>query len=161
MSGDTPRYGWDRNDAGDGEHGMPSEHLVRPFLDRVVGAGTGIGAGAEEAAGAGEIRPYLVTQGRTAGRTDIALEAQVMATPAGLGARNTLSFEYRDIVDLVEQPLAVAEVAAVLQLHLGVARVLLGDLQARGMVTTFETDVAPVDDVEMIQRVIDELRQRS
>ena len=128
----------------------------RPFLNRSIPSVP------EPAAvpGTGP-RPFLVTRGRTVGETDIAVEAQVMVTPDGMDARDTLSFEYRDIVTLVEEPLAVAEIAARLSLHLGVIRVLLGDLQQRGLITTFETDAGLADDVDTIQRVIDELRQRT
>ncbi len=129
---------------------------ARPFL-----AGS-LGGVPEPVAQPGSaVRPFLVTQGRTTGLSNIALEAQVLVTRHGMDVRDTLTFEYRDIVSLVEEPLAVAEIAARLKLHLGVIRVLLGDLQQRGMVTTFEAGADLANDVDTIQRVIDELRQRS
>jgi Protein of unknown function (DUF742) len=132
--------------------------MIRPFLDR--GHAGGLDAGSV-VPGGNRIRPFLVTAGRTTGASDIALEAQVMITPQGETAVDTLSFEYRDIVCLCEQPLAVAEIAARLSLHLGVIRVLVGDLKHQGMVTTFEPEVDPTDDVDTILRVINGLRQRS
>jgi hypothetical protein len=86
---------------------------------------------------------------------------QVVITPRGETAADALSFEYRDIVSLCAEPVAVAEIAARLSLHLGVIRVLIGDLQHQGMVTTFQPEVDPTDDVEMILRVINGLRQRT
>jgi hypothetical protein len=141
------------------EDSPPPGPLIRPFLDRDHGADTT--EGGSPVPGGSRIRPFLVTAGRTTGATAIALEAQVMITPRGQTAVDTLSFEYRDIVCLCEQPLAVAEIAARLSLHLGVIRVLVGDLQHQGMVTTFESEVHPIDDVDTILRVINGLRQRS
>src|SRR6185295_14447113 len=84
------------------------------------------------------VRPFLVTSGRTVGAGDLPIEAQVVVTAVGRGARASLTFEYRDIVSLCDEPLALAEIAAKLSLHLGVIRVLIGDLRHQGMVTTFE-----------------------
>lgn len=105
------------------------------------------------------VRPFLVTSGRTAGEAELPLEAQVVVTPEGRGARQWLTFEYRDIVSLCDEPLAVAEIAARLSLHLGVTRVLVGDLQEHGIVTTYapEADF----DVDTIMRVINGLRLRT
>ena len=168
--------------AGDDGGPPPSGSMIRPFLDRAAptagwGAPHGSSPG-ERAERAGErspgehpapvvptggtsIRPFLVTAGRTTGATDIAVEAQVMITARGQTSVDTLSFEYRDIVCLCEEPLAVAEIAARLSLHLGVIRVLVGDLKHQGMVTTFEPEVDPTDDVDTILRVINGLRQRT
>jgi hypothetical protein len=106
----------------------------------------------------GVARPFLITSGRTAADSNIPMEAQVLVTPDGLGAHPWLTFEYRDIVGLCHEPLAVAEIAARLSMHLGVARVLVGDLQEHGIVTTYRPEAD--DDVETILRVIHGLRLR-
>jgi hypothetical protein len=142
------------------EDPQPSGSTIRPFLDRAAPTAGESAPGAAPPGGT-SIRPFLVTAGRTTGATDIALEAQVMITARGQTAVDTLSFEYRDIVCLCEEPLAVAEIAARLSLHLGVIRVLVGDLKHQGMVTTFEPEVDPTDDVDTILRVINGLRQRT
>lgn len=133
--------------------------LIRPFVSRSAAMATSDGA--REAASRSDtvVRPFLVTSGRTESETDIPMEAQVVVTPEGRGARQWLAFEYRDIVGLCDEPLAVAEIAARLRLHLGVARVLVGDLQERGIVTTYcpEADT----DVDTIMRVINGLRLRN
>lgn len=133
--------------------------LVRPF----IGAGAAIGgvgsAGEPATVPDAAVRPFLVTSGRTAGETEIPVEAQVVVTAEGRGAHQWLTFEYRDIVSICDEPLAVAEIAARLSLHLGVTRVLVGDLQQHGIVTTYapEADF----DVDTILRVINGLRLRS
>jgi hypothetical protein len=133
--------------------------LVRPF----VGAGAAMAAvdPSDEPAAVSDatVRPFLVTSGRTAGETEIPVEAQVVVTTEGRGAHQWLTFEYRDIVSICDEPQAVAEIAARLSLHLGVTRVLVGDLQQHGIVTTYapEADF----DVDTILRVINGLRLRS
>jgi len=148
MTGEGPGITGDDDDAS----------LVRPFLHDESGA-------AEPAdpldLAQAPVRPFLVTSGRTKGALDIPIEAQVVATPRGRGASRSLAFEYRDIVNLCDEPLAVAEIAAKLSLHLGVTRVLIGDLQHHGLVDTYQPEVDVTEDVEIILRVIDGLRQRS
>jgi hypothetical protein len=129
--------------------------LVRPF----VGASGPMKGPEPDAVSDATVRPFLVTAGRTARDSDLPIEAQVVLTPEGWGARQWLTFEYRDIVGLCEEPLAVAEIAARLSLHLGVARVLVGDLQQHGIVTTYRPEAD--FDVDTILRVINGLRLRS
>lgn len=132
--------------------------LVRPFIG--IGAAMAMNVANEPAAVPdAAVRPFLVTSGRTAGESEIPVEAQVVVTVEGRGAQQWLTFEYRDIVSLCTQPMAVAEIAAQLSLHLGVIRVLVSDLRQHGIVTTF----APESylDVDIIMRVINGLRRRS
>jgi Protein of unknown function (DUF742) len=130
--------------------------LVRLFLHGRAGQDDEV-----DPAAATRIRPFLVTQGRTSGAADIPVEAQVQVTTAGLTVAESLSFEYRDVVNLCQDPMAVVEIAARLNLHLGVARVIIGDLTYQGLVSTYQPDVDVTDDVETIMRVIDGLRQRT
>ena len=136
--------------------------MIRPFL---ASDGTGLG-GADRPAGPSSVaetsvRPFLVTSGRTSAARNIGVETQVMSTPQGETVVEALTFEYRDIVALCAEPLAVAEIAARLRLHLGVTRVLVTDLQQQGLVTTHAPQVDPTDDVDLIIRMINALRQRS
>lgn len=135
-----------------------SASLVRPFVgmsQAIQAADDGDPATVPDAA----VRPYLVTSGRTAGAVGIPVEAQVVVTTEGRDARQWLTFEYHDIVSLCDEPLAVAEIAARLRLHLGVIRVLVSDLQQHGIVTTFRPEAD--SDVDTILRVIHGLRLRS
>jgi hypothetical protein len=79
---------------------------------------------------------YAVTRGRTRslGR-DLPWEALVRTTPAGRVAEARLRFEPARIVALCRRPKAVTEVAAALGVPLGVARVLVSDLNAEGLLS--------------------------
>lgn len=83
------------------------------------------------------VRPYTVTGGRvapTAGGFD--LVAFVLAAPDADPADHPhLHPEHRRLVELAGSPVSVAELAAHLNLAIGVVRVLLGDLLAGGLVT--------------------------
>lgn len=146
------------------DDGGTGSWTVRPFLGRAPQpAGAGAPADATDAGpdDGAEVRPFVLTRGRVVTEEDLAVEAQVVRTRRGGDAVDTLSFEYRDIVELCGEPLAVAEIAATLRLQLGVARVLVQDLTNQGMVTTFEPEVGLTDDVDTIMRVIHGLRQLS
>ncbi|MDQ1286782.1 MAG: hypothetical protein QG622_347 [Actinomycetota bacterium] len=114
----------------------------------------------DERPGGSLIRPFLLTAGRTADAGAIPIETQVIATSKAGTAVGTLAFEYHDIVTLCAEPMAVAEIAARLRLHLGVTRVLVTDLQRQGMVTAYLPQTDPRDDVDMIVRVINGLRRQ-
>ncbi len=136
---------------------------VRPFLAPGPDGRAARAASAreEEPAPGATPRPFLLTAGRTRGAVSVALEAQVLTTPRGQAVLPELTFEYRDIVAACEHPLAVAEVAARLRLHVGVARVLIGDLTHQGLVMTYEPSDNVTHDVGTILRVIDGLRRRT
>ena len=133
--------------------------LVRPFVEGGAARAMSTPGPEPTCLPDAAVRPFLVTSGRTTGESEIPVEAQVVVTQEGRGARRWLTFEYRDIVGLCDEPLAVAEIAAQLRLHLGVARVLVGDLQQHGIVTTYRPDSDY--DVDTILRVINGLRLRS
>src|SRR5437868_6207149 len=119
---------------------------VRPYL-----SATGDGGPAEDLdATVSGLRPYLLTAGRAEPVDEtLEIEAQVQAVRPGDG----LSFEYREIVALCAVAMSVAEVAARLRLHIGVARVLIADLAAQGYVIVERPDL-PAHDANLIERVI-------
>ncbi|MGH3871165.1 MAG: DUF742 domain-containing protein [Pseudonocardiaceae bacterium] len=100
------------------------------------------------------VRPYFWTGGRTASRVDLAIETLVSAT--GRPPDPSAPPEHDMILRLCAIPQSVAELAAVLSMPLGVARVVLGDLAATGSVAVHRTvgsaDTAP--DVALMQRVL-------
>ncbi len=105
------------------------------------------------------LRPFVLTSGRVDGLDpNIGLETQVSSQPGALSAR--LSPEQRAIVHLCGDPLSVAEISARLRMHLGVTRILVGDLRAAGHldVHVLENDFP---DPETIMRVIRGLRSIS
>lgn len=106
------------------------------------------------------VPPYLLTGGRARPVDDsLAVEAQVITTMAGRADLATLHFEVHDIVALCDDPHAVVEVAGLLGLHLGVVRVLVGDLVASGHLMVQRTLIDPSRRTEIIERVIRGLDQ--
>jgi hypothetical protein len=101
------------------------------------------------------LRPYLLTSGRSqpVDRT-IEIEAQVATSRLGEASSTNLTFERRDIVSLCRRSMSVAEVAAMLKLHIGVARVLVADLAALGYVVIRRPEAELPQDLRMIERVI-------
>jgi len=102
------------------------------------------------------LRPFVITSGRTDGADpEIGMETQVTINPAATPVR--LSPEMRAIVALCGEPLSVAEISARLRLHLGVTRILVGDLRAAGQLDVHVLD-NETPDPETIMRVIRGLR---
>ena len=76
------------------------------------------------------VRPYTVTRGRTRpGRTDLTM---IMALTSR--AEADMAHEYADVLAACQWPRSVVEVSAVVELPLGVVKILLSDLMERGMV---------------------------
>src|SRR2546430_14485021 len=81
------------------------------------------------------LRPYLLTSGRAKPIDEtLEIEAQVLTSRLGAASTANLSFERRDIVNLCHATMSIAEIAARLSMHIGVARVLVADLAALGYV---------------------------
>ena len=105
------------------------------------------------------LRPFVITSGRVDGPDpDIGMETQVTAAPGAAPAR--LPPEKRAIVTLCSEPLSVAEISARLRLHLGVTRILVGDLRADGQLDVHVLD-NDFPDPDTIMRVIRGLRSLS
>jgi hypothetical protein len=80
------------------------------------------------------VRPYALTKGRTRPvGFDLPIETLVTSSDKGKASDN-LRLEWRQIVQLCITPMSVAEISAHLRVPLGVARVLVGDLLADGLV---------------------------
>ncbi|CAM5358142.1 hypothetical protein SROCM77S_01821 [Streptomyces rochei] len=110
------------------------------------------------------VRPYAMTRGRTssAGQHRLDLIAVVVTEPHADDpeADVTLSPEHVDIVGLCRQaPLSVAELAAELDLPVGVVRVLVGDL-VDGELVHVNRPVPPAElpDEGILRDVINGLR---
>jgi hypothetical protein len=81
------------------------------------------------------LRPYAMTEGRTEPTgADLAIEDLVGAASAA-DPPSWLSLEHRSIALACRETLSVAELAARVDLPLGVTRVLVGDLASNGLVT--------------------------
>lgn len=103
------------------------------------------------------VRPYAMTGGRTRhSRADFDLIAIVATADATPDARAALGPEHEEILRLCRNPLSVAEISSHLDLPVGVARVLLGDLLDQELITVRQP--APVTDLpgeRVLKEVID------
>jgi len=138
----------------------PARPSVRPFLQSgpMSAGGYRPTINSEPPADdqASTLRPFVITSGRTDGADpDIGMETQVTVNHAAMPMR--LSPEMRAIIALCGDPLSVAEISARLRLHLGVTRILVGDLRAAGQLDVHVLD-NETPDPETIMRVIRGLR---
>jgi hypothetical protein len=102
-------------------------------------------------------RPYVLTGGRTRSETDLPLEAIVVTERATLPVGATP--ELRAIVELCEEPHSIVEIAALLRLHLGVVRVLVGDLTAEGALSVGATASNELDErIRVLERLLEGVR---
>ncbi|MFC5948745.1 DUF742 domain-containing protein [Pseudonocardia lutea] len=111
--------------------------------------------------GASAVRPYAWTRGRTKSGFDLAIETLVSTSPQGREQLPMLQMEHRSVADLCDRPRSVAEVAALLKIPLGVARVLLGDMAGLGVVTVHQTasSTGNEPDLALMERVLSGLRR--
>jgi hypothetical protein len=114
------------------------------------------------------VRPYTVTRGRTRPKLEIALEALVETTVRGRTAnigRFGQGSEHQYIAAMCDggRVQSLAEIAARMQLPLGVARVIVADMASDGLVAVYEP--TPLDDetdavgTELLERVLSGLRR--
>jgi hypothetical protein len=107
------------------------------------------------------LRPYAMTEGRTEPTgPDLAIE-DLVGSPAGAGEPPSwLSLEHWSIAQACRETLSVAELAARVDLPLGVTRVLVGDLANHGMVTVHRAPShAGGPNVALLEQVLHGLQQ--
>lgn len=104
------------------------------------------------------VRPYALTGGRTKPTRDYPVEALVHTDRYVVdGLVDTP--EERAIAELCRDSHSVAEVAALVRLPLGVARILISDLADRQVVAVHTmTDLDSPPDTSLLQRVLTGLR---
>ena len=110
---------------------------------------------------ANAIRPYVRTGGRTRSNRELALETLVSVSRQRPRSARPPNREYRRVVDLCDVPRSIAEVAALTAVPVGVARVLVGDLAAQGLLTVHQTrgQTGAATDMALMQRVLAGLRK--
>ena len=110
---------------------------------------------------AAAVRPYAWTRGRTKSGFDLAIETLLSTSQRGREQMGRLPVEHRSVAQLCEQTRSVAEVAALLTIPLGVARVLLGDMAGLGLVMVHQTvsSAANGPDLALMERVLSGLRR--
>ncbi|WP_370965206.1 DUF742 domain-containing protein [Amycolatopsis sp. cg9] len=109
-----------------------------------------------EEGGAGMVRPYFRTHGRTRPTRDLPVETLVSITQRGRAVVRGSSREESEICALLRTSQSVAEVAARRRIPLGVARVLLSDLADRGIVAvhTARKGAGNRPSLEMMERIL-------
>lgn len=102
------------------------------------------------------VRPFVMTGGRTrVDRRDLRLES--MLRTVGEIPPGTRPTEQEAILRLCRNPVSVAELAARLDLVVGVAAIVAGDLVAEGLLELHHTD--PVDiELDALTRMIERVR---
>lgn len=106
------------------------------------------------------VRPYAVTGGRTDSHYRFALEALVSTTPYGYRDAGRRQPEASAICGLCRELRSVAEIAAHLKVPLGVARVLVGDMAAEGLVQVHHPAAGEGrPDRALLERVLGGLRK--
>ncbi|MGI5126179.1 DUF742 domain-containing protein [Pseudonocardia sp. CA-107938] len=107
------------------------------------------------------VRPYTWTRGRTKSGLDLAIETLVSTSQRGRDQIGLLQVEHRAVAELCAETRSVAEVAALMKLPLGVARVLLGDMAGLGVVTVHQTSgsTGSTPDMALMERVLSGLRR--
>ena len=116
---------------------------------------------AEEESGSTRlVRPYTVTGGRTQPRYKLALEALVSASVYEPRDLSVLAPECQAILQFCLDWRSVAEISAVLRMPLGVARILVADMSADGLVRVHQRDDSEGrPDLNLLERVLSGLRK--
>lgn len=124
----------------------------------------GNGIGVDAADGPRVVPAYALTGGRTHSvGHDLPWETLATATHLGTSSLSRLRFERAQIVRLCRRPCSLAEVAADLGVPLGVARVLVSDLCADGLLIASRPalDANGRPRVEILERLLDGLKART
>ena len=106
------------------------------------------------------VRPYSRTGGRT--RTTIDLALETLVSVSGRGHRSVVDPDHQPVVDLCTQARSVAEIAALLAVPLGVARILVADLAQEGLLSVHDTATPQADgapSMVLMERVLAGLRR--
>jgi len=107
------------------------------------------------------VRPYAVIRGRTRPSGEkLDLIAVITAVRGVHLDPSSLDPEHLEVLRLCRLPTSVAELAADLDLPLGVVRILLGDLQERSLVSIHHPiPPARLPDMQVLKEVVDGLRR--
>jgi hypothetical protein len=107
------------------------------------------------------VRPYSWTRGRTRSSVDLRIEAMVTTTERGDDGTAVTHTEHRAVASICQEPRSVAEVATLLGVPLGVAKVLLGDMAGLGLVVVHKTATGGPNKAHLLlmERVLSGLRR--
>jgi uncharacterized protein DUF742 len=116
----------------------------------------------EDLGDAAIVRPYAWTRGRTKSTVDFQIETMVSTSEHGENIEALTQTEHRSIAGLCAEPRSVAEVATLLSVPLGVAKVLLGDMANLGLVIVHKTATGGANNkahLMLMERVLSGLRR--
>jgi uncharacterized protein DUF742 len=104
------------------------------------------------------VRPYVRTGGRTRAKLDLSLETLVSLLPKDIPYQ--LPHDEAAVLDLCRaRSRSVAEVAALHRVPIGVAKVIIGDLAAAGLLAVHRSFAASGPDLALMERVLGGLRR--
>jgi hypothetical protein len=106
------------------------------------------------------VRPYALTGGRTrpSGET-FDLMSMVTTVRGAQASTYDLEPEHLTLLRLCRLPRSVADLAADLDLPLGVVRILLSDMRERGLIAVHHPVPTQVADPQLLREVADGLRR--
>jgi hypothetical protein len=106
------------------------------------------------------VRPYALIRGRTrpSGET-FDLMTMVTAIPGAQDDTYDLEPEHLTLLRLCQRPAPVADLAADLELPLGVVRILLSDVRERRLITVDHPVPKRLTDPQLLREVADGLRR--
>lgn len=106
------------------------------------------------------VRPYALTGGRTRPSGEaVDLLSLVHAAENPLADAMFLEPEHAGVLRLCRRPTPVADLAADLDLPLGVVRILLSDMRERGLISIRRPSASPLTDAQILKDVADALRR--
>jgi hypothetical protein len=133
--------------------------LVRPFLARQSSSSAAHDS-AQEPQNVPVVRAYMMTGGRTTS-DGVKLEFETMLSLSAPGRRRQpqLLFEQAKIASLVgDEHLSVAEIAVKINVPVGVAQVLCGDMVGEGLLEQHAAAANLSQDVSLLTRLINGVR---
>ncbi|HVB42972.1 MAG TPA: DUF742 domain-containing protein [Streptosporangiaceae bacterium] len=112
------------------------------------------------------VRPYALTAGRT---RPSGPAIDLIALVSAIRSKSfdqvdpevapELGSEHARLLRLCRLPVAVADLAATLDLPLGVVRILIADLREHGLVSIYQPNPTGLSDVRVLKEVADALRK--
>jgi uncharacterized protein DUF742 len=105
------------------------------------------------------VRPYAMTRGRTRPVQDLDVVALILSVQDTVPVGSGFEPEHTHILESARRPISIAELAAHLDLPLGVVRVLIDDLVGAGCVVVRPAPTtAELQSRRLLEAVIDGLR---
>ncbi|NKQ53620.1 DUF742 domain-containing protein [Amycolatopsis sp. K13G38] len=105
------------------------------------------------------IRPYALTGGRTKARHQLLVETLVSVPSYDPSLADKLMPESRALYERARSQVSIAELSSLLEVPLGVVRVLISDLAAQGAVFIHPTAHAYHHDRNVLERILNGLKQ--